>query len=84
MRICYNDAQVKEGYRLGSAEAKSFFGDDRLLVEKYVEDPLAEQIVKSNLKEGDSIKIDMQKDATELTVDIKKGTKALPAKDKEK
>lgn len=39
MRICYNDAQVKEGYRLGSAEAKSFFGDDRLLVEKYVEDP---------------------------------------------
>jgi propionyl-CoA carboxylase alpha chain len=39
MRICYNDTQVKEGYRLGSAEAKSFFGDDRLLVEKYVEDP---------------------------------------------
>ena len=53
-------------------------------IQKYVEDPLAEQIVKSNLKEGDSIKIDMQKDATELTVDIKKGTKALPAKDKEK
>lgn len=39
MRICYTDAQVEEGYRLGSAEAKSFFGDDRLLVEKYVEDP---------------------------------------------
>jgi propionyl-CoA carboxylase alpha chain len=39
MRICYNDDQVREGYRLGSAEAKSFFGDDRLLVEKYVEDP---------------------------------------------
>eukprot|EP00579_Thalassiosira_antarctica_P001903 CAMPEP_0201870296 /NCGR_PEP_ID=MMETSP0902-20130614/3447_1 /ASSEMBLY_ACC=CAM_ASM_000551 /TAXON_ID=420261 /ORGANISM="Thalassiosira antarctica, Strain CCMP982" /LENGTH=850 /DNA_ID=CAMNT_0048395887 /DNA_START=152 /DNA_END=2704 /DNA_ORIENTATION=- len=39
MRICYNDDQVIEGFRLGSAEAKSFFGDDRLLVEKYVEDP---------------------------------------------
>lgn len=26
MRICYTDAQVEEGYRLGSAEAKSFFG----------------------------------------------------------
>eukprot|EP00584_Thalassiosira_punctigera_P017746 CAMPEP_0172558136 /NCGR_PEP_ID=MMETSP1067-20121228/77451_1 /TAXON_ID=265564 ORGANISM="Thalassiosira punctigera, Strain Tpunct2005C2" /NCGR_SAMPLE_ID=MMETSP1067 /ASSEMBLY_ACC=CAM_ASM_000444 /LENGTH=152 /DNA_ID=CAMNT_0013347419 /DNA_START=1 /DNA_END=456 /DNA_ORIENTATION=+ len=39
MRICYGDDQVIEGYRLGSAEAKSFFGDDRLLVEKYVEDP---------------------------------------------
>ena len=39
MRICYNDDAVIEGYRLGSAEAKSFFGDDRLLVEKYVENP---------------------------------------------
>ncbi|KAL9180548.1 hypothetical protein ACHAXT_011001 [Thalassiosira profunda] len=39
MRICYDDDAVVEGYRLGSAEAKSFFGDDRLLVEKYVEDP---------------------------------------------
>ena len=39
MRICYDDDAVIEGYRLGSAEAKSFFGDDRLLVEKYVEDP---------------------------------------------
>jgi len=39
MRICYTDEQVEEGYRLGSSEAKSFFGDDRLLVEKYVEDP---------------------------------------------
>ncbi|KAL7548441.1 hypothetical protein ACHAWF_011724 [Thalassiosira exigua] len=34
-----SSTQVIEGYRLGSAEAKSFFGDDRLLVEKYVEDP---------------------------------------------
>lgn len=39
MRICYTDEQVEEGYRLGGSEAKSFFGDDRLLVEKYVEDP---------------------------------------------
>jgi propionyl-CoA carboxylase alpha chain len=39
MRICYTDDEVLEGYRLGSAEAKSFFGDDRLLVEKYVENP---------------------------------------------
>lgn len=39
MRICHTDDQVREGYRLGSAEAQSFFGDDRLLVEKYVEDP---------------------------------------------
>jgi ATP-dependent Clp protease ATP-binding subunit ClpC len=53
-------------------------------IQKYVEDPLAEEIVKANLQEGDSIKIDMKKDATELTVDIEKGTKALPEKDKKK
>jgi len=39
MRICYTDDEVMEGYRLSKAESKSFFGDDRLLVEKYVEDP---------------------------------------------
>ena len=39
MRICYTDEEVLEGYRLSKAESKSFFGDDRLLVEKYVEDP---------------------------------------------
>jgi len=39
MRICYTDPQVIEGYKLSKAEALSFFGDDRLLVEKYVEDP---------------------------------------------
>jgi len=39
MRICYTDEEVNEGYRLSKAESASFFGDDRLLVEKYVEDP---------------------------------------------
>jgi len=39
MRICYTDPEVLEGYKLSKAEALSFFGDDRLLVEKYVEDP---------------------------------------------
>lgn len=42
-------------------------------IQKYVEDPLAEQIVKSNLKEGDTINIDIEKDATELLVNIQKG-----------
>jgi ATP-dependent Clp protease ATP-binding subunit ClpC len=42
-------------------------------IQKYIEDPLAEQIVKSNLKAGDNIKIDLEKDATELLVNIEKG-----------
>ncbi len=51
-------------------------------IQKYVEDPLAEEIVKTNLQEGDSIKIDMKKGAEELTVNIVKGVKKAPAKDK--
>jgi ATP-dependent Clp protease ATP-binding subunit ClpC len=42
-------------------------------IQKYVEDPLAGEIVKSNLKEGDTIFIDLEKDATELLVKIEKG-----------
>jgi ATP-dependent Clp protease ATP-binding subunit ClpC len=51
-------------------------------IQKYIEDPLAEQIVNSNLKDGDAIKIDVKKGDTELLVDIVKGKKkGAPAKD---
>jgi propionyl-CoA carboxylase alpha chain len=39
MRTCYNDQEVKEAYPLAKSEAKKFFADDRLLVEKYIENP---------------------------------------------
>ncbi|KAJ3126015.1 hypothetical protein HK098_007953 [Nowakowskiella sp. JEL0407] len=39
MRIAYTDEEVKDAFRLSAAEAKSSFGDDRLLVEKFIEDP---------------------------------------------
>jgi len=44
-------------------------------IQKYIEDPLAEEIVKSRLKEGDSIKIDMKEGLSELIVGIKKPRK---------
>ncbi|MEJ6776454.1 MAG: ATP-dependent Clp protease ATP-binding subunit [Crocinitomicaceae bacterium] len=50
-------------------------------IQKYIEDPLAEEIVRSRLKEGDDIKIDMKEGLTELIVDVKKGKKK-PAKKK--
>ena len=34
-----DDEEIKESYRLSKAEAKSSFGDDRLLVEKFVDNP---------------------------------------------
>lgn len=39
MRIAYNDDEAREGFRLSKAEAMSSFGDDRMLIEKFIEDP---------------------------------------------
>src|SRR3984957_468654 len=39
MRLAAGDAQLKEGFRLASSEAKSAFGDARLFLEKYIEEP---------------------------------------------
>lgn len=50
-------------------------------IQKLIEDPLAEEIVKSNLHEGDTIKMDYKEGQEELTIDIKKG-KAQKSKPK--
>jgi propionyl-CoA carboxylase alpha chain len=39
MRTCYNDQEVREAYPMAKSEAKKFFADDRLLVEKFIENP---------------------------------------------
>ena len=39
MRIARSDAEAAEGFRLSRAEAASSFGDDRLFVEKFIEQP---------------------------------------------
>eukprot|EP00494_Astrolonche_serrata_P030585 UN30853 len=39
MRIAWNDDEVRTAFRLSTNEAKSAFGDDRLFVEKFVEEP---------------------------------------------
>ena len=39
-------------------------------IQKFIEDPLAEEIIKSNLKEGDSIKLDLEDAADKLIVVI--------------
>ncbi|CAB9510377.1 Propionyl-CoA carboxylase, biotin carboxylase and biotin-carboxyl carrier subunit [Seminavis robusta] len=39
MRICHNDQDLKEAYGMAKSEAKSFFSDDRLLIEKYIVNP---------------------------------------------
>src|SRR5271165_1473633 len=39
MRIAGNDAEVRDGFRSAASEAKSSFADDRIFIEKYIEEP---------------------------------------------
>uniref|UniRef100_A0A8C2PPT1 Propionyl-CoA carboxylase alpha chain, mitochondrial n=1 Tax=Cyprinus carpio TaxID=7962 RepID=A0A8C2PPT1_CYPCA len=39
MRISWNDEETREGFRFSSQEAASSFGDDRLLIEKFIDNP---------------------------------------------
>jgi propionyl-CoA carboxylase alpha chain len=39
MRIARTDADLKEGFRSAQSEARSSFGDERVFIEKYIEEP---------------------------------------------
>jgi propionyl-CoA carboxylase alpha chain len=39
MRIAENDTEVRDGFRSAASEAKSSFADDRIFIEKYIEEP---------------------------------------------
>ncbi|CAD5110879.1 DgyrCDS244 [Dimorphilus gyrociliatus] len=39
MRIAWNDEEARKGFRLSKDEAKSSFGDDRMLIEKFIDNP---------------------------------------------
>eukprot|EP00003_Mantamonas_plastica_P015895 TRINITY_DN266_c0_g1_i14.p1 TRINITY_DN266_c0_g1~~TRINITY_DN266_c0_g1_i14.p1 ORF type:complete len:606 (+),score=253.32 TRINITY_DN266_c0_g1_i14:1573-3390(+) len=39
MRIAWNDEEAIEGFRMSKAEAASSFGDDRIFIEKFIDNP---------------------------------------------
>ena len=39
MRIAWNDKEALAGFHLSKQEAKAAFGDDRMFIEKYIEEP---------------------------------------------
>jgi propionyl-CoA carboxylase alpha chain len=39
MRLAHDDAEVREGFRAATHEAKSSFADDRVFIEKFIEEP---------------------------------------------
>jgi propionyl-CoA carboxylase alpha chain len=55
MRIAYNAKEVAEGFASSRSEAKSSFGDDRVFVEKYVEEPRHIEIQVLGDKHGNVI-----------------------------
>src|SRR4029077_16155855 len=39
MRIAHDDTELREGFSSAQHEAKASFGDDRIFLEKYIEEP---------------------------------------------
>ena len=76
-----------------SEEAKDYISDKgydvlfgarplKRAIQKYLEDPLAEEIIKSNLSEGDIIDVDFEKEAQAIKIKINKPKESKPKKTK--
>lgn len=59
MRIAYTDDETRDAFRLCASEARNFFKDDRLLIEKYIEHPhhIEIQVLAGKKKNSDEIEI---------------------------
>ncbi len=55
MRIAYNARECEEGFGLARSEAKSSFGDDRVFIEKFIENPRHIEIQVLGDKHGNVI-----------------------------
>ncbi len=83
------------GYKIElSEEAKDFISDKgfdekfgarplKRAIQKYLEDPLAEEIIKSNLSEGDTISVSLEKEKQELIIKVVKAKKSSKKKEEE-
>jgi len=75
------------GYKLTiSTNAKDFIADKgyderygarplKRAIQKYLEDPMAEEIIKANIDEGDELHADLKKDSEEIVIKVKKKRK---------
>ncbi|HKG99494.1 MAG TPA: biotin carboxylase N-terminal domain-containing protein, partial [Bradyrhizobium sp.] len=55
LRVAYNTAEVAEGFARARSEAKNSFGDDRVLIEKFIENPRHIEIQVLGDKHGNVI-----------------------------
>jgi ATP-dependent Clp protease ATP-binding subunit ClpC len=52
-------------------------------IQKYLEDPIAEEILKGELTEGDTLMVDFDKEANEIKVVDKKNDDVKPKEEEE-
>ncbi|XP_049634573.1 propionyl-CoA carboxylase alpha chain, mitochondrial [Suncus etruscus] len=55
MRIAWGDEETRDGFRFSSQEAASSFGDDRLLIEKFIDNPRHIEIQVLGDKHGNAL-----------------------------
>jgi len=80
------------GYKLTlSDEAKDFIAEKgfdekygarplKRAIQKYLEDPMAEEIIKANIDEGDELKAELDKESSQILISVKKKSKPKPKK----
>lgn len=55
MRVAWNDQECRDGFKLSTQEAASSFGDDRMLIEKYIWNPRHVEIQLIADKHGNAV-----------------------------
>ncbi|XP_059759309.1 propionyl-CoA carboxylase alpha chain, mitochondrial [Balaenoptera ricei] len=55
MRIAWDDEETRDGFRFSSQEAASSFGDDRLLMEKFIDNPRHIEVQVLGDKHGNAL-----------------------------
>jgi len=55
MRVAFNDEECRDGFERATSEAKSSFGDDRVFIEKFIEEPRHIEIQVLADKHGNAI-----------------------------
>lgn len=58
IRIARDEAELKDAFRLATSEARSAFGDDRVFIEKFIEQPRHIEIQVLGDKHGNVIHLD--------------------------
>ena len=58
MRIARNDAECREGFERAGSEARASFGDDRLFIERFIEEPRHIEIQVLADRHGNAVYLD--------------------------